>query len=342
VVKMHLNRRVRRVALVGTEGVGASWAVFYLANGFDVAATDPAPHAEATLRRFIDSTWTTVAALGLSPKASPEHLDFTTDLAEAVSDADFIQESGSDQESEKITLFSSIADAAPHASIIASSSSVVSMSVLQAACEHPARCVIGHPLDPPHLIPLVEVVGGQQTSDETICETMAFYESVGKKPIHLRKEMNGSAANRLQTALWREIAYLIARGALDVSDADSVVYWGLGLRWAAIEPSVHSHLAGGRAGIRWFLDSFVDQTMSAAEDRACLDWTPELTEEMVNEVLRHVGDRSLNEIARERDQALLDLLRDRSRRRAAPTSKPAGISKQALKEDRSDREGQDS
>jgi 3-hydroxyacyl-CoA dehydrogenase len=129
VINMHLINRVRRIALVGTEGVGASWAVFYLANGFDVAATDPAPHAEPTLRRFIDAAWTTVTALGLSPKASPEHLDFTTDLAEAVSDAQFIQESGSDQESEKIALFSSIADAAPRASIIASSSSVVRMSV---------------------------------------------------------------------------------------------------------------------------------------------------------------------------------------------------------------------
>lgn len=177
---MRSINRVRRIALVGTQGVGASWAVFYLANGFDVVATDPAPHAEATLRRFIDSAWGTVTALGLSPKASPEHLDFTLDLAEAVSDADFIQESGSDQEPEKIALFSSIADAAPRTSIIASSSSVVSMSVAQGACEHPDRCVIAHPLDPPHLIPLVEVVGGRQTSDKTIRETIAFYQSVGK------------------------------------------------------------------------------------------------------------------------------------------------------------------
>jgi carnitine 3-dehydrogenase len=342
VINMHSINRVRRIALVGTEGVGASWAVFYLARGFDVAATDPAPHAEATLRRFIESAWGTVKALGLSPKASPEHLDFTMDLAEAVSDADFVQESGSDQESEKITLFSSIADAAPCGSIIASSSSVVSMTVLQAACEHPERCIIGHPLDPPHLIPLVEVVGGQQTSDETIRGTMAFYESIGKKPIHLRKEVSGHAANRLQAALWREIAYLIARGALDVSDADSVVYWGLGLRWATIEPSAHSHLAGGRGGIRWFIDSLVDQTNSIAEDRAFPDWTPELTEEMANEVLRQVGDRSVNQIARERDQALVDLLRERNRRRATLTSQTAGISKPPVKKDRSNRDGEDS
>jgi 3-hydroxyacyl-CoA dehydrogenase len=287
-INMHSATRIRRVALVGTAGVGASWAVFYLAKGFDVAATDPAPHAEATLRRFIDSAWAAVTALGLSPKASPEHLDFTTDLAKAVSDAEFIQESGSDRAPEQITLLSSIANAAPRASIIASSSSVVGMSVLQAGCEHPERCVIGRPLDPPHIIPLVEVVGGRQTSDETIRETMAFYQSVGKKPIHLRSEESGHAASRLQAAVWREIADLIARGALAASDADSVLYWGVGPLWAAIEPSVHAHLSGGPDGIRGLIDV--------------------------------LGDRSVTEIARQRDQALVALLKERIRRQ--PASRP--------------------
>jgi hypothetical protein len=120
----------------------------------------------------------------------------------------------------------------------------------------------------------------------------------------------------LQAALWREIAYLIARGALDVSDADSIVHWGLSLRWAAIEPSVHSHLAGGRDGIRGFIDLLGDQSTSAVENRACADWTPVLKQEIVDDALRQVGDRSLNEIARQRDQALLDLLRERNRRRS--------------------------
>ena len=318
---MSLHKPVRRIAVVGTGAVGASWTSLYLARGFDVVATDPSPEAEATLRRYVDAAWSALSVLGLSPKASPEHLDFTSDVGQAVFDADFIQENGPDREDMKVKLFGAIDDAAPHDSIIASSSSVVMMSVMQAACQHPERCVIGHCSNPPHIIPLVEVVGGARTCGDAITRTMAFYRSIGKKPIHVRKEVMGHATDRLQAALYREIAHLIANGVLDVADADAAVYWGVGLRWAAVGPSLGFHLAGGAGGIRHFVEH-LGQTTTALDELERSAAVPTAVQNaIVDAVLREAGDRSLQQLEHHRDERLLDLLRERTRdRRARPTA----------------------
>jgi 3-hydroxyacyl-CoA dehydrogenase len=316
---MSLRKPIRRIAVVGTGAVGASWTSLYLARGFDVVATDPAPDAEATLRRHVDAAWTALTVLGLSPKASPEHLDFTMSVREAVFDADFIQENGPEREDRKIELLGAIDDGAPHDSIIASSSSVVMMSVMQAACQHPERCVIGHCSNPAHINPLVEVVGGARTGDDAIARTMAFYRSIGKKPIHVRKEVKGHATQRLQAALYREIAHLIADGVLNVADADAAVYWGVGLRWAAIGPSLEFHLAGGADGIRHFVEH-LGQTTSALDELERPAAVPAAVQNLiVDAVLREAGDRSLQQLAHHRDEALLDLLRGRTTdRRVSP------------------------
>ena len=231
-----LNKPIRRIAVVGTGVIGASWATLFLARGFDVLATDPAPNAQSNLRRFVDTAWPGIAKLGLSPKASPEHLSFTTDSRQALADADFVQESAPEDRELKISLFAEMDKAAPADSIIASSSAGLTMSVLQSACKHPERCVIAHPLNPPHVIPLVEVVGGAKTSPEVLQQAMAFYASIGRKPIHIRKEIVGHVANRLQAALYRELAYLIDQDVVDVAAADAAVSWGPGLRWGSWAP----------------------------------------------------------------------------------------------------------
>ena len=211
-----------------------------------------------TRRRICVSTSTrhgpALTTMGLSKKASRERLTFTTDMKKALSDADLVQENGPERPDFKIKLFSEMDAATQPDSIIASSSSGITMSVMQSACQHPERCVIGHPFNPPHLIPLVEVVGGSKTSPETIRRAMEFYASIGKKPIHLRKEVVGHVANRLQAALYREIVYLIEQGVLDVADSDTAVCWGPGLRWGVMGPNILFHLAGGlKAGfnISW-------------------------------------------------------------------------------------------
>jgi len=163
----------------------------------------------------------------------------------------------------KIKLFADMDAATPPDSIIASSSSGLTMSVMQSACKHPERCVIGHPFNPPHVVPLVEVVAGEKTSPETVQRAIAFYASIGKKPIHVRKEVVGHVANRLQAALYREIVYLIEQGVLDVADSDAAVCWGPGLRWGLMGPNLLFHLGGGPGGIHHFMDSFMDQKVFA-------------------------------------------------------------------------------
>src|SRR5246500_3891996 len=253
---MAKSREVKNVAIVGTGVIGASWAALYLARGFNVVATDPAPNAEANLRKFIDAAWKDLTVIGLSPNASRERLQFTTDMKKALADADLVQENGPERKDFKIKLFADMDAATPEDSIIASSSSGLTMSVMQSACKHPERCVIGHPFNPPHVIPLVEIVGGEKTSAEAIAQAISFYSSIGKKPIHLRKEVVGHVANRLQAALYREVVHLIEQGVLDVADSDTAVCWGPGLRWGVMGPNLLFHLGGGPGGIQHFMEQF--------------------------------------------------------------------------------------
>src|SRR6267142_5276723 len=192
---MPFNRPVRRIAIVGTGVIGASWSAFYLARGFEVVATDPAPHAEENLRRYVESAWKNLSQLGLAANASPKNLEFTPSMEHALTDADFVQENGPERADFKIKLFADLDRVTPVDAIIASSSSGLTMTVMQSACKHPERCVVGHPFNPPHVIPLVEVVGGTRTSPEAVDQAMAFYASIGKKPIHLKKELPGNVAN---------------------------------------------------------------------------------------------------------------------------------------------------
>jgi len=308
------NNEIRKVAVVGTGVIGASWAALYLAHGFNVAATDPAPNAEANLRRYIDAAWKDLSILGLSSKASRDHLEFTLDMSNALSDAGFVQESASEREDLKIKLFADLDSFTPPDAIIASSTSGLRMSVIQSACKHPERCVVGHPFNPPHVIPLVEVVGGAKTSPETIQQAISFYASIGKKPIHLRKEVIGHFANRLQAALYREIVYLIEQGVVDVTDADAAVCWGPGLRWGVMGPNLLFHLGGGQGGIKHFIDHLSGPITTWWKDLGTLtEFTPQIKQTIIDGVLEEAGARSIEELEHERNTMLMELLAMRLR-----------------------------
>src|SRR5262249_46443330 len=191
--------------------------------------------------------------LGLSERASRDRLTFTTSMSNALANADFVQENGPERPDFKMKLFADMDAATPVDSIIASSSSGITPSVMQTKCVHPERVLVGHPFNPPHVIPLVEVVGGAKTSKEAIQRPMAFYTAVGKKAIRLNKELPGHVANRLQSALYREVLYLIEQGVLSVADADDAVSYGPGLRWGVMGPSLQWHLGGGQGGIKHFM-----------------------------------------------------------------------------------------
>ena len=226
-----------------------------------------------------------VTKLGLAPGASPDRLKFTSDLPQALGDADFVQENAPERPELKVKLFADIDDATPPDAIIASSSSGITMSVMQAQCRRPERTVIGHPFNPPHVIPLVEVVGGTKTAPETIRDAMAFYASIGKKPIHLKKELPGHVANRIQSALYREVVYLIGQGVLDVADADDAVSWGPGLRWGVMGPNLLWHLGGGQGGIQHFMDTLMPRMAAGWPGLGNPELTPELQQQIIKGVL---------------------------------------------------------
>jgi len=310
---MALNKAVRRIAVVGTGVIGASWSAQYLARGFDVVATDPAPNAEANLRKYVDDAWKVLTSIGLSPGASRDRLSFTTDMNAALSNADFVQENGPERPDFKIKLYADMDAVTPTDSLIASSSSSLTMSVIQSKCAHPERCVIGHPFNPPHIIPLVEVVGGAKTSPEAVQRAMAFYTSIGKKAIHLRKEVPGHVANRLQSALYREVLYLIEQDVLSVADADDAVSWRPGLRWGVMGPSLQFHLGGGAGGMKHFMEHLLP-VMSAGLWQALGSptITPQLQKTLIEGVQQQAGNRSVQELADSENEVLVGLLRLRA------------------------------
>jgi 3-hydroxyacyl-CoA dehydrogenase len=234
-------------------------------------------------------------------------------MKEALSKADFVQENGPERPDFKIKLFADMDDATPDVSLIASSSSGITPSVMQSKCKHPERVLIGHPFNPPHIIPLVEVVGGAKTSPDAIEQAMAFYASIGKKPIRLRKEIPGHVANRLQTALYKEVLYLIEQDVLGVADVDDAVSWGPGLRWGIMGPNLQFHLAGGAGGIKHFLEGVFVGLSPVMNSLGNPKITPELKQKIVDGVLEEVGNRSIQQLANEENAVLLKLLSMRTK-----------------------------
>ena len=305
---MSYNKPIHRIAIVGTGVIGASWAAQYLARGFDVVATDPAPNAEANLRKYVDEAWKDLTTIGLSKGASRDRLTFTTNIKEALSKADLVQENGPERPDFKMKLFADMDDATPVDSLIASSSSGITPSVMQTKCQHPERVVVGHPFNPPHIIPLVEVVGGTRTSPEAIKQAMAFYTSIGKKAIHVRKELPGHVANRLQAALYREMLYLIEQGVLSVEETDAAVCYGPGLRWGVMGQSLQWHVGGGAGGINHFMEHLMDPLTGMMKALGNPQITPQLKQTIIDGVTREAANRSVDELAQEENKLIVGYL----------------------------------
>jgi carnitine 3-dehydrogenase len=303
------ERSIRRVAVIGTGTIGMSWAATFLSRGLTVSASDPAPGAEARLRRFIDAAWPVLAQLGPIAGTIPHQLlTFCADPEIAVSGADFVQENAPEREAIKSALLARIDAVLAPDIVIASSSSGLLISKLQASCRHPERCVIGHPFNPPHLIPLVEVVGGEQTAPAAVERAMAFYAAIGKRPIHIRREVAGHVANRLQAALWREAVHLVAAGVASVADVDTAISEGPGLRWALMGPHLTFHLAGGEGGMAHFLNELGAPMESWWDDLGSPRLNPAVRDALARGVAAAAGGRDIAALAAERDRFLVDLL----------------------------------
>jgi 3-hydroxyacyl-CoA dehydrogenase len=310
---MSTTNPIRRVTIIGTGVIGASWAALYLAKGLEVVATDIAPNAEAALKQFVEAAWPALKRLGLAPGASHSKLSFTPKIEAAVSGADLVQENGPERLDFKQKLYGQLDDLLPADVIIASSSSGLTMSEIQTGCRsHPERCVIGHPFNPPHLVPLVEIVGGAKTSKETIERAAEFYKSIGRRTVLVRKEMPGHVANRLQAAIAREVYYLVAEGVVSAADVDTALCWGPGLRWGLMGNMLLNHLGGGKGGMEHFLEQFTRPMTAWWKSLGNPVLTPEVQRKLIDSVHAEVGSRSIEELAAERDEMLLGLLELRS------------------------------
>ena len=300
---------VKQAAVLGAGTIGASWTAWFLSRGISVAVWDPRPEAEAYVRRYIADAWPAMAQLGMTADASPEAWRFCATPEEAVSGADFVQENAPERLVVKRELYARIDGVLGPNAILASSTSGLIMSELQAGLKSAARFAVGHPFNPPHLIPLVEVVGGRDTAPETVQWCLSFYKHIGKKPIWIRKEAAGHLANRLQAALWREAIGAVVTGLASVEDVDTAISAGPGLRWAAMGPHMTFHLAGGEGGITHMLDQF----KPAFEAWWATMSTPELSEETCRQIIEGVAaeakGKSIAELVAERDAILLPLLR---------------------------------
>jgi carnitine 3-dehydrogenase len=298
-----------RIAVVGTGVIGASWAAYFLAKGFDVAATDPAAGAEKRLRTLVDGFWPALERMGLVDGASRSRLHFDPDIRRAVEGCAFIQENGPERVEVKRDLLAKISAAVPSDGLIATSSSGILIGDIQDAAIHPERVVLGHPFNPPHLMPLVEVVGGRLTSEAAVKQALAFYGSIGKKPIHIQREVKGHLANRLQAALWREAFYLVEQGIASVGDVDTAIAYGPGLRWALLGPFLNLHLSGGADGIAHVLEHLGPPMESSWRDLGNITLKEELNLAIARGVTEELGGVDLADLTSQRDDALLALLR---------------------------------
>ncbi|MBS4192416.1 L-carnitine dehydrogenase [Bacillus sp. FJAT-49705] len=298
---------IKQVTVVGTGVIGNGWIARFLSQGYDVFATDPDPTAEARMRSSVDRAWPALEKLGLAAGASRDRLRFDPDLAKAVASADLIQENAPEREELKRSLLAQIDQHAKPEAIIASSTSGLMPSILQADCTHPERIIIAHPFNPVYLIPLVELVGGEKTSPEVVAAAEQFYQSIQMKPLVISAEIEGHVADRLMEAIWREALHLVNDGIATTEEVDAAIIYGPGLRWALMGPFLTLHLAGGEQGMRHMLEQFGPALK--------LPWTklkaPELTEKLSNQVIdgceQQTAGHSIAGLEERRDSFLIEL-----------------------------------
>ncbi|WP_167043184.1 3-hydroxyacyl-CoA dehydrogenase NAD-binding domain-containing protein [Salinibacterium sp. ZJ454] len=302
------SRINEKVAVVGTGVIGASWTAYFLAQGFTVAASDPAEGAEGRLRAWVDGFWPALETLGLAEGASRDNLSFSSDVAVAVKEAVFIQENGPERIDIKRAILAGIEAAAPADTVIATSSSGLLITDAQEGARHPERIVLGHPFNPPHLIPLVEVLGGKQTSEESVQKALDFYTRIGKRPIRINKEVKGHVANRLQVALWREAFSLVENGVVSVADIDTAISQGPGLRWALLGPFLNLHASGGDGGITHVLEHLGPAQREWARDLGEYPETDDYIGPMAAGVDAELEGYDFAETLKARDQLLIELI----------------------------------
>jgi carnitine 3-dehydrogenase len=300
---------ITRAACIGGGVIGAGWAARLLWNSIDVVVYDPHPEAARRLGEVLENAERALAALTVSPRPPRGRLAFARSVAEAVRDAHFVQESAPEQEDVKRRVLAEIDAHAPPAALVCSSTSGLRPTRLQADMAQPERFMVGHPFNPVYLLPLVEVCGGEKTASEPIERAVAFYRSIGMRPLRIRREIDGFIADRLLEALWREALWLVHDDVATVDDVDDAIRFGAGLRWALMGTFMVYRIAGGEGGMRHFLSQFGPALR--------WPWTkltdvPELTDPFLDKLAAQsdaqAGGLSIRELERQRDDGLVAIL----------------------------------
>ena len=303
-----MTERLKALTVVGTGVIGAGWTARALAQGIDVVAWDIAPDWESRLRAAVVNAWPALERLGLHPETGHADLRCANSLEDACRGAEFVQESAPERLDLKRDLLARIDRAGDPHTLIASSTSGLLPSDLQADCQHPARIVVGHPFNPVYLLPLVEVLGGKDTTPENVDRAIAIYSGLGMHPLKVRNEIDGFLSDRLQEALWREALHLVNDNIATTEELDAAITYGPGLRWAVMGTFLAFHMAGGDGGMRQFMRQFGPTLKSP--------WTrleaPELTDELIDKVAsgteHQAAGRTVKELERLRDDCLVSII----------------------------------
>ena len=301
--------QITRITSLGGGPIGGGWAAHFLARGYEVTLYLHDASERAEVEAIVDTAWTSLTDLGLAPGASRDKLRVVTDLGQAVEGAQFIQESAPENLTLKQALYDELGRLVSPDIVIGSSTSGLTMTEIQARCATPERCVIGHPFNPPYLLPLVEIVGGKLTDPAAVDWAGAFYEIAGKAPLIMKKEIPGFVATRLQEALWREALHMVANGEATPADIDIALINGPAPRMVSQGQCMAFHVACGAGGMATNLDQFGPALK--------LPWTrleaPELTQELRNRMVdgcnQMAGERGFEQMAAKRDQQIVAVLR---------------------------------
>jgi carnitine 3-dehydrogenase len=301
--------QITRITSLGGGPIGGGWAAHFLARGYEVTLYLHDAAERAGVEAIVDTAWKSLTDLGLAPGASRDKLRVVTDLGQAVEGAQFIQESAPENLILKQALYAELGRLVSPDIVIGSSTSGLTMTEIQARCATPERCVIGHPFNPPYLLPLVEIVGGKLTNPAAVDWAGAFYEIAGKAPLIMKKEIPGFVATRLQEALWREALHMVANGEATPADIDIAIINGPAPRMVSQGQCMAFHVACGAGGMATNLDQFGPALK--------LPWTrleaPELTQELRNRMIdgcnQMAGERGFEQMAAKRDQQIVAVLR---------------------------------
>lgn len=300
---------VNHTAVLGAGVIGASWTALFLASGHSVSVFDVSDTAEAQVRNYVEQAWPVLKELGLIERGNPDRVSFHKSPAEAVDGAHFVQESVPERLNIKHELFAAIEPALASDAVVASSASGLTLSEMQGGWKNPGRFVLGHPFNPPHLIPLVEIMGNERTADGAVTLAERFYASVGKVTIRVNREVPGHVANRLQAAVWREAIHLVKTGVASVEDVDKAMWAGPGLRWAAMGPTMLFHLGAGEGGLAAFCQRYTDSFNRWWDDLGVLHLDPETSAKLVEGVTEEAQGKPVSDLSNRRDALITATLK---------------------------------